>query len=452
MGVEALDRFSKTRRAARGVSILIRKDWKSKINNWEAVYENILTVNLKVHGYNIIILAAYTLSEDERVGIKQEIVEKLDETLEDVIKPEQWLEHYKGLLQETRQEYIIDSPGHITVHGEEIEISEKTVKETVKNLKSGQASGSEGIYSEMLKFGTEKLFRSITTIISKCLNGHPVPQDWKTAFISSIHKNGNKIRKIMYGQHLCTYEKHIIPVSRLWKVLERTNINHNLIKAPEELNKDSKSRIRTGKELTDIFIVNKGLSQRLYFSPTFFKVYVAVALRNWKRKINGMGVEIDDRCLFALQFADDQFTVASDRKDMQYMDGNVEVDNSQEVLLCQECDYLGITFDNTGTDVKEIEKRLVKAKKQIGYLNGILWSKEITTKRKFNIYERMVKSSILYEAETWRVTDRQKKKVDAVEMHAIIRYMPISRRDRIRNDHIKQEMGIEGTIVQDIEK
>ncbi|KAH1021588.1 hypothetical protein HUJ04_011082 [Dendroctonus ponderosae] len=73
-------------RAARGVSILIRKDWKSKINNWEAVYENILTVNLKVHGYNIIILAAYTPPEDERVGIKQEIVEKLDETLEDVGK------------------------------------------------------------------------------------------------------------------------------------------------------------------------------------------------------------------------------------------------------------------------------------------------------------------------------------------------------------------------------
>ncbi|KAH1021945.1 hypothetical protein HUJ04_011428 [Dendroctonus ponderosae] len=66
-------------------------------------------------------------------------------------------------------------------------------------------------------------------------------------------------------------------------------------------------------------------------------------------------------------------------------DGNLEVGNGQEILQCQQYEYLGITFENTGTDVKEIEKRIVKARKPLGCLNGILWSKETTKKWKFNI-------------------------------------------------------------------
>lgn len=270
-----------------------------------------------------------------------------------------------------------------------------------------------------------------------------------------------------------------VPVSKLWRVLEQSNINHTYVTALKELYRESKSRIRVGKCVTEELMVNKGLRQGCCVSPTLFKIYIAMALKNWKRKVQGMGIEIDDSCLFTLQFADDQVIVANDKEDVQYMmrklieeyrewgltvniaktkylcvgtqDGNLELDNGQEILQCQEYEYLGITFDNTGTDVKEIGKRIVKAKKVIGALNGILWSKEITKKRKFNIYEAMVKSTLLYGSETWRISDRHKKRVEAVEMDAIRRSMRISRRERIRNDIIKQRMGIEDAITQDIE-
>lgn len=68
----------------------------------------------------------------------------------------------------------------------------------------------------MLKRKTEKLFRNITLIIKKCLNGHPVPQDLETDFKSSIQKKGNKldckkyrgisvtsILSRLYGEILC---------------------------------------------------------------------------------------------------------------------------------------------------------------------------------------------------------------------------------------------------------
>lgn len=42
--------------------------------------------------------------------------------------------------------------------------------------------------------------------------------------------------------------------------------------------------------------------------------------------------------------------------------------------------------------------------------------------------------------------------MEAVEMDAIRRSMGVSRREKIRNDHLKQKMEIEDTIFQVIEK
>lgn len=73
-----------------------------------------------------------------------------------------------------------------------------------------------------------------------------------------------------------------VSVSRLWNVLEQSNINHNYIMTLTELYKDSKSRIKIGNQLIDILIMNKELSL-----PRF-KIYIALALANWKREIYGV--------------------------------------------------------------------------------------------------------------------------------------------------------------------
>ena len=55
---------------------------------------------------------------------------------------------------------------------------------------------------------------------------------------------------------------------------------------------------------------------------------------------------------------------------------NLELENNQEISECRKYVYLDFTFDTT--DAKKIKKHVIKAKKVIGCLNGILWSKEIT--------------------------------------------------------------------------
>jgi hypothetical protein len=55
----------------------------------------------------------------------------------------------------------------------------------------------------------------------------------------------------------------------------------------------------------------------------------------------------------------------------------------------------------------------MQAKKCIACLNGILWSKDIRKERKLNIYNALIKISLLYFSETWRFTENNKRLVEA---------------------------------------
>ena len=69
-----------------------------------------------------------------------------------------------------------------------------------------------------------------------------------------------------------------------------------------------------------------------------------------------------------------------------------------------------------------------------------------------NIYNVLIKSSLLYGAETWRLTQNNKRRVEATEMDVLRRSSRISRKDRIRNVTVRQQIGLEETIIKEIEQ
>ena len=64
----------------------------------------------------------------------------------------------------------------------------------------------------------------------------------------------------------------------------------------------------------------------------------------------------------------------------------------------------------------------------------------------------MIKSSLLYGAETWRLIENNKRRVEATEMDVLRRSSRISRKDRIRNVTVRQQIGLEETIIKEIEQ
>ena len=59
---------------------------------------------------------------------------------------------------------------------------------------------------------------------------------------------------------------------------------------------------------------------------------------------------------------------------------------------------------------------------------------------------------IVYGSETCRLTENNKRRVEATEMDALRRSSRISRKERIRNVTIRQQIGLEETIVKEIEQ
>lgn len=59
--------------------------------------------------------------------------------------------------------------------------------------------------------------------------------------------------------------------------------------------------------------------------------------------------------------------------------------------------YLGATFDTTGNDLVETGRRVIGTRRMIGYLKATFFSQEIGKKSKYNIYNILIKSSLLYD-------------------------------------------------------
>ena len=63
-----------------------------------------------------------------------------------------------------------------------------------------------------------------------------------------------------------------------------------------------------------------------------------------------------------------------------------------------------------------------------------------------------IKSSLLYGSKTWRLTENNKRWVEATEMDALRRSSRISRKEKIRSVTIIQQIGLEETITKEIEQ
>jgi len=119
-----------------------------------------------------------------------------------------------------------------------------------------------------------------------------------------------------------------------------------------------------------------------------------------------MRYNLDNTMIHTLQFADDQVVMDQSKEDLEYMcrklqeeysewgltvniaktkymslgtDTNyLEVDNGDIITGCTEYKYLGSICTKDGRDTKNIRHRVAQARKIIGTLNGIWWSKDIT--------------------------------------------------------------------------
>ena len=77
----------------------------------------------------------------------------------------------------------------------EVEVEEITIEDVekaVRNLKNNKVPGTDGMQSELIKYGGYRLLNRIYELVRQIWEEERIPAEWKETIIVPIHKRGDR--------------------------------------------------------------------------------------------------------------------------------------------------------------------------------------------------------------------------------------------------------------------
>ena len=147
--------------------------------------------------------------------------------------------------------------------------------------------------------------------------------------------------------------------------------------------------------------------------------------------------------LETLRKASEERGMRISRPNTKFMDFNFGQDNGQErepvKILGEELQrvhhfkYLGSSVEETGGMATEITQTVSAAWINWKRCSGVLCDRRMPVKLKGKVYKTVVRPAMLYGAETWATT----RGLEVNEMRMLRWMCGVTRRDKIRNEHIR---------------
>lgn len=252
----------------------------------------------------------------------------------------------------------------------------------------------------------------------------------------------------------------------LWQTLAHYGVNNHLIRVCQSLYSNCSSVVRTNKGLSHPLDVTSEVRQGCVLSPLLFITYID----NIAKRAAPQNENINN-----LLFADDQALIAYEELELQHhlttLDNecksnnmkinirktetmtigrerqtvNITVDN-QITKQVESFKYLGTTFSEDGKMDKEIDIRCNKANQVLGQLAPLLQHSTIPMTTKKHLIQSVFVPTLCYQCQTWTLTTKQKNKLVTTEMRCLRKALGVTRRDKIRNEVIREKVGVESII------
>ena len=125
----------------------------------------------------------------------------------------------------------------------------------------------------------------------------------------------------------------------------------------------------------------------------------------------------------------------------------------KQVEQVTEYTYLGVKICNNGKIEQEINNRIAKANNIYYQLNNtILGKKEINTKTKLQVYNSIYVPTLTYGSESWIINKRIESRITASEMKCLRKIQGVTKRDKLRNQNIRNQLQTKPVVENIIEK
>ena len=265
----------------------------------------------------------------------------------------------------------------------------------------------------------------------------------------------------------------------LWKILTHYGVPEKLVRMVKMLYADFSAQVLCEGELTDPFQVKTGVKQGCVLSPFLFILGIDWIMKQTtvkgKRGIRWTLTEV----LEDLDFADDIVLLASRYVDIQEKTnimaekaGSIGLDvnvgktkvlrmntkvtqpvqlYSDDLVEVEEFTYLGSLVTTNGSSDSEVKSRLAKARHAFRLLRNFWKNGNISTKTKLRIFKTNVLTTLLYGAESWKITITVLKKLEVFQRKCLRSILRIFWPNTISNTELYERTSITplaGTICQ----
>ncbi|KAK4314273.1 hypothetical protein Pmani_014425 [Petrolisthes manimaculis] len=116
--------------------------------------------------------------------------------------------------------------------------------------------------------------------------------------------------------------------------------------------------------------------------------------------------------------------------------------DGQQLKQIQAFKYLGSWIQESGDLEREVQARLQGMGNAFRNVSGVIYDRRMPLRLKAQVYRTMVRPAALYGAETWSVKEEHIKKLEVAEIRCLRAIRGVTRRDRMRNENIRQEVKV----------
>ena len=114
-----------------------------------------------------------------------------------------------------------------------------------------------------------------------------------------------------------------------------------------------------------------------------------------------------------------------------------------KVPRVKEFKYLGSTVQESGGCKREVRKRVQAGWNGWRRVSGVICDKRLPARVKGKVYSSVVRPAMVYGRDTVAVTKKQVEEMEVAEMKMLRFTMGVTRKDKIRNEHIRSTVKVE---------
>ena len=116
--------------------------------------------------------------------------------------------------------------------------------------------------------------------------------------------------------------------------------------------------------------------------------------------------------------------------------------NGERMEVVNSFKYLGSCFSSDGGVKEDVSMRVGEGLRTFGAMKRMWSSRSVTVSVKRELYERVVVPTIMYGSESWGMKVTERNKLDVSEMKCLRSICGVSRLDRLRNDVVRERVGV----------